>query len=492
MSKRKAAGVIPPRPLPVLDKATYTRRVAAVRPRLLKLQFRLRQASFPVLIVFGGVDGAGKHETVNRLNEWLDPRYIDTLAYIAPSSEEAERPRMWRYWRDLPAGGRIGLVLSGWYSQPLLDFVNQRCAAAHFAAELEQIQRFERTLGDSGALILKFWMYLSAEQQQQRLQTLAADPQAVWQIQPRDWKHLHLYPRFMTASEQLIETTSRSHARWQVIDGSNARARHLQVAETLAGQLERVLGDEPPSTRRSSLVPSRRRRLDAIDLSAQLNKRRYRQRLEAAQAELLRLQRAAVQTGRSTVLVFEGWDAAGKGGAIRRLVRPLDARRYRVIPIEAPNDEERVRHYLWRFWRELPRAGHLCIFDRSWYGRVLVERVEGLASETQWQRAYREINEFERELTEAGTRVLKFWLHISAEEQRARFEARVADPLKRWKLTDEDWRNRERRDDYRQAVEDMLARCSHRHAPWIVVAAEDKRHARVQIIETVCRHLQRP
>ncbi len=222
-----------------------------------------------------------------------------------------------------------------------------------------------------------------------------------------------------------------------------------------------------------------------------LDKTRYREKLARAQAKLNQLHRKALERGVSTVLVFEGPDAAGKGGAIRRLTAALDARHVQVIPIAAPTDEERAHHYLWRFWRHLSRAGRVTIFDRSWYGRVLVERVEGFASEEEWRRAYAEINDFEEQLIEHGTVLRKFWLHITKEEQLARFQAREKTPYKRWKLTDEDWRNRERWDDYAAAVNDMVEQTSTKKAPWVLVEGNDKRFARVKVATTVCEAMAR-
>lgn len=479
---------LPAKPLAPLSKSEYRERAQDVRMRLLKLQHQLRGTQIPVLVVFGGVDGGGKHETVNLLSEWLDPRFLKILAYGEPSPEEAERPRMWRYWRDLPVRGRIGLVLSGWYSQPLVEFARHRSDRQRFEHQLGQIQRFEQMLCDDGALMLKFWMHLSAEQQHQRLKQLAEDPLTIWQVKPRDWEHLNLYDRFMMASRDLLERTHTELSPWQVIDGSQVKLRELCVAETLASALERRLASkQTPKARR--IRPSQAGRLKKLDIKRQLPKGEYRERLNMAQARLIRLQQTAAHCGRSTLLVFEGWDAAGKGGAIRRIIRPLDARQYQLLPIAAPSDEELARHYLWRFWRHLPRAGRICIFDRSWYGRVLVERVEGFASKSEWSRAYEEINAFEEELTEHGIRLMKFWLHISSEEQLARFEARKSDPLKDWKLTDEDWRNRGKWALYEQAVEDMLARTDTPSAPWKVIPANDKRLARVEVIEAVCRLL---
>ncbi len=477
---------LPPEPLKSIGKKQTRERVAKLRLRLLRQQHELRERDFPVLVVFGGVDGAGKHETVNRLNEWLDPRFLCTLAYGEPTQEEAERPRMWRYWRDLPVRGQIGLVLSGWYSQPLVEYARHRSDDTRFSHQLRQIRDFERMLADDGALIIKFWMHLSARQQHRRLAELAEDPMTLWQIKPRDWEHLNLYDRFVGAAEQLLETTHTRSAPWHAIDGSAEGLRALVAAEILSDALERRLKSAPKS--RGRRLPARRgQRLDTVDLCARLERSEYEERLAHGQARLVRLQQTSLYSRRATLLLFEGWDAAGKGGAIRRLIQPLDARLYSLNPVAAPNDEERARHYLWRFWRRLPRAGHLSVFDRSWYGRVLVERVEGFASKAQWQRAYAEINAFEEELVESGIRLLKFWIHISKEEQQARFKSRETNPLKSWKLTDEDWRNRQKWDEYEAAVEDMLAHTHRPDAPWVVVPGNDKRLARVSVLESVCQ-----
>ena len=215
--------------------------------------------------------------------------------------------------------------------------------------------------------------------------------------------------------------------------------------------------------------------LDRLDMSQSLGKQDYRAELAKYQARLHALDRKAVDRKVSGIGVFEGWDAGGKGGAIRRLTAALDARDYRVISIAAPTDEERQHHYLWRFWRHLARAGRATFFDRSWYGRVLVERVEGFATEAEWRRAYAEINDFEERLVRHGIVLLKFWLHITKDEQLRRFKAREEIPYKRWKLTDEDWRNREKWDLYEQAVNDMIERTSTAHAPWTLIEGNDKR-----------------
>ena len=229
--------------------------------------------------------------------------------------------------------------------------------------------------------------------------------------------------------------------------------------------------------------------LDQVDLSLDLGKKSYERQLTDLQFKMLRLQRAVNQIGHRMVLVFEGWDASGKGGAIKRLTEALDPRGFVVYPIAAPTPEERAHNYLWRFWNRLPRDGQIVLFDRSWYGRVLVERVEGFATMREWSQAYGEINDFERILHNDRTSVLKFFLHISSDEQEKRFRERENDPLKTWKLTEEDWRNREKWSEYAIAIDEMLARTSSENAPWQVVAANDKRWARIAILKAVVEML---
>jgi polyphosphate kinase 2 (PPK2 family) len=225
-------------------------------------------------------------------------------------------------------------------------------------------------------------------------------------------------------------------------------------------------------------------------MTKSLTKEEYSEKLKKYQARLNLLHRKARSKKISTILVFEGWDAAGKGGAIRRTTAALDARDYQVIPIAAPTDEELAHHYLWRFWRHLGRAGRVTIFDRSWYGRVLVERIEGFAGEKEWRRSYAEINNFERELVEHGIVLLKFWVNITKDEQEARFKARQEISYKRWKLTEEDWRNRERWDDYEIAVNDMVGQTSTRIAPWVLVEGNCKRYSRIKVLKTICSRLE--
>jgi polyphosphate:AMP phosphotransferase len=496
-----------------IPKETYKAKIPTFRIELLDIQRQLTSARFPVIVVFAGVDGAGKGETVNLLNEWMDPRWIITRAYGEPSDEEGERPEYWRYWRDLPPKGRIGLFLSSWYSRPVLDRVNRRSGRAQFDEALDRISAFERTLTDDGALILKFWMHLGKNAQKKRLRTLEKDPLTRWRVTKQQWQNWRKYDRFVEAAERTLQRTSTAQAPWTIVEGVDERYRSLTVATAIRDAIRKALAQNVGERRALTLVtgnqaqrksprPSRTRAektasstpsaptiLSSLDMSQALPKKAFSKELEEYQGRLNRLQRKAEKEGISTILVFEGWDAAGKGGAIRRITGALDARSYRVIPIAAPTDEERAQHYLWRFWRHLSRAGRLTIFDRSWYGRVLVERVEGFASEQEWRRGYSEINAFEEQLVEHGIVLVKYWLHITPEEQLRRFQERSKARYKQWKLTDEDWRNRAKWDDYERAVNEMVERTSTSITPWTLVEGNDKYFARLKILKTLCSSL---
>jgi len=491
-----------------IPKGEYKARVPALRESLLEVQGALREASFPVIVLFAGVDGAGKGETVNMLNGWLDPRWMVTRAFGEPSQEERERPDYWRFWRDLPPKGHIGLMLSAWYSKPLIRRVYGELDDAAFDERLEEILAFEKTLTDDGAMIIKFWMHLGKKAQGRRLKSLEKDPLLKWRVTRKDWKHFRRYKSFVRAAERIIMRTSTGNAPWHIIEGSDHNYRSLSVGEKLLAAIRRGLererrnraflavpqhaADADEETITPAISPRPRSELTVLsrlDLSVQLDKDAYQEALATYQGRLNLLHRRARDKGVSTVVVFEGQDAAGKGGAIRRINDALDARSVQVIPIAAPTDEERAQHYLWRFWRHLSRAGRVTIFDRSWYGRVLVERVEGFAAEQEWRRAYAEINHFEQQLVEHGTVLVKYWVQIDRQEQLARFKAREETPYKRWKLTPEDWRNREKWEEYETAVHDMVERTSTLTARWHLIEGNDKRYARVKILRILCESL---
>ncbi len=490
-----------------VSKEDYRKLVPDLRVQLLEIQQQVRRAEVPVVIVLAGVDGAGKGETINQLNEWMDPRWIQTHAYTEPSDEERERPPFWRYWRDLPGRGSIGLFLSAWYSAPILQWVHQQSELSDLDEYLSQINTFEKMLVDDGAVVIKFWMHLSKSAQKRRLKQLESDPLLRWKVTERDWQHWRLYERFIEAAERTMQKSSAGYASWHIIEGEDARYRSLAVAaivrDTLVRELEQRAAEVPVTEGDTHIAESNLEAVtqtlshqptivEQLDSSLVLPKSKYKKILKEQQARLSELFERARKEGKgdSIILLFEGDDAAGKGGAIRRITAALDARSYRVIPIAAPTDEERAHHYLWRFWRHIPRKGRVTIYDRSWYGRVLVERVENFASEQEWRRAFSEINDFEEHLVNSGTLLLKFWIHVDEDVQLERFKLREQTPHKAWKLTEEDWRNRDKRPQYAVAVDDMIQRTSSAIAPWFLVEGNDKPYARIKVLKCVCDQLQ--
>ncbi len=473
----------------------YDREEPKLREALLKAQYELLEnKSFPVIVLIGGVDGAGKGETVNILNEWMDPRHIVTHAFGEMSDEERERPRMWRYWRALPPKGRIGILFGAWHTDPIVNRVVGRTDDAQFELAMEEIVRFERMLVDEGALILKFWFHLSKKAQKKRLNALAADPKTRWRVTDTDWERFKLYGKFRKVSENALRDTSTGYAPWIVVEGTDPNYRYLTVGRTLLDALKKRLAGDKPSTSRPAAQPEPaldgRTVLSSLDYEKTLARKAYSRKLEKYQGELNLLTRHKKFRNRSLIIVFEGVDAAGKGSSIRRVTGALDARHYQVMPVAAPTEEERAQPYLWRFWRHLPRTGRVTIFDRSWYGRVLVERVEKFCSEEDWMRAFHEINDFEEQLVEAGGIVMKFWITVTKEEQLKRFREREKTPFKSFKITPEDWRNRKKWNDYERAVCDMIERTSNELAPWVLVAANDKYSARIEILKTLCERVE--
>jgi len=481
-----------------LSKEAYKKIESQLRADLLDAQFALsRDASFPVIILISGVRGAGKGETVNLLNEWMDPRYIHAHAFDNPSDEELERPPMWRYWRALPPKGKIGMLFGSWYTAPIIDRVFKRTRAKDMLAAIDEINHLERMLADEGALILKFWFHLSKKAQRKRLKELEADPETSWKITKRDWDFFKMYDRFYRISEHALRETSTGHAPWLVVEGADPQYRYVTVGRTLLEamrkRLDRNSERKPRITQTAPLViPVDNLHIrDKMDLSLTLPKKKYSADIKKLQGRLARLTRNPKFMKHSVVCVFEGMDAAGKGGAIRRIAAALDARLYRIIPIAAPSDEEKAQPYLWRFWRYLPRKGRFVIYDRSWYGRVLVERIESFCSESDWMRAYSEINDFEEQVVAHGGIMCKFWLQISKDEQLKRFKEREVTRFKQFKITKEDWRNREKWNEYQKAAADIIDRTSTSCAPWTLVPANDKNYARVTILQTLARAIEK-
>jgi polyphosphate:AMP phosphotransferase len=478
-----------------LAKRDYEARVPALRAELVQMQVDLQHASFPVLLVIAGDEAAGKGDVINLLNGWLDPRGVETFAFHEPTDEERERPPMWRYWRCLPPRGRMAIYAGGWHTDALAADPHSPVELATFRATLRRLAHFEGLLAADGALIVKIWLRLSKDAQRRRLRELEDDPDTAWRVSPADWKSHRDYDRLTRLAAAMRRATHRPDAPWHVIDAADPRARNLAIGDCLLAQFHahrrsgRKLSLPAKPARVAPLRSDGRRRLLALPLDQVLSEESYQLKRDKGLGRLNRAVRTAAERGRSIVWVFEGWDAAGKGGAIRRLTSAIDARDCRVIPIAKPTDEEKSHHYLWRFWRHVPRAGRVTIYDRSWFGRVLVERLEGFCRADEWRRAYAELNDFETQLTAHGIIVLKFWLHLSRDEQLRRFRHREETAYKRHKINAEDWRNRRKWSAYEIAVGDMLALTDHAGAPWHLVPADNKRFARLEILKISCKQI---
>jgi len=481
-----------------ISKAAYARQEPRLREALLNAQFDLAQAKRrPVLMIITGVEGGGRSETANKLTEWMDPRHIRVTAFGPRGEEERARPPAWRYWRALPPRGRIGIFLNAWYTEMVAARLAGQLNKTRFEFYLQETRAYERMLVDEGVVLLKFWIHLSKDALRERLVALREDARRGKHVFKIDRQRARIYLKLRPVWEEMLRESSTADAPWTIIEGTDERYRNLTVGKVLLDALNeanapataatprrsRSAGPPPPVVDNVALIRN-------LDLSQKLARAAYEAQLDKWQGRLATLTQAKRFRDHSLILAFEGADAAGKGGAIRRVTSAFDARQYVSVPIAAPTDEEKMYPYLWRFWRAIPPRGGITIFDRTWYGRVLVERVEGFCSEYDWRRAYDEINQFEEQLVEGGAVVCKFWLQISKSEQYRRFKAREKTSFKRFKITAEDWRNRAKWDAYEHAVADMVDRTSTEIAPWTLVEAEDKYFARIKVLRTIVKAIE--
>lgn len=481
-----------------VDKKTYRRVMDEAEEKLGLLQRECKDAGIPVILVFEGMGAAGKGVQINRLIQALDPRGFDVYACDRPTEDEQMRPFLWRYWTKTPAKGRLAVFDRSWYRSVQVDRFDGLTREDKLGDAYQDILSFEKQLCDDGTVIMKFFLYIDKDEQKKRFKKLEGSKETSWRVTEEDWNRNKDFDRYLKMNEEMLEKTDTDYAPWVIIEAVDKDYAALKIVSTVMDRLEYELEhrrpeDEKTAQRQESKTRERFKNgvLSGIDLSKSLTEEEYKTRLKKLQKRLAELHSELYRLRIPVVIGFEGWDAGGKGGAIKRLTSNLDPRGYRVNPTAAPNDIEKVHHYLWRFWNSVPKAGHIAIFDRTWYGRVMVERIEGFCSEAEWRRAYQEINEMESHMANAGAVVLKFWLHIDKDEQERRFRERQANPAKQWKITDEDWRNREKWDQYEEAVNEMLIRTSTTYAPWIVVEGNDKRYARVKVLQTVVDALEK-
>jgi AMP-polyphosphate phosphotransferase len=483
-----------------VPKAEYKRLKAEADLKLAALQRQSKALGIPIIVVFEGWSAAGKGTLINEMILPLDPRGFSVYSARDPTKEDTFYPFLWRFWKRTPTRGRLAIFDRSWNRQVVADKVAGLMKGEQLRQAFDDIRSFERQLSDEGVVIVKCFLHISKSEQKRRFATLQANPATAWRVTKEDLHQHGRYSDFLAAAENMLTETDADYAPWTVVEAHDRRFATLKIFDTVINALERGVAaverkaEEPASPAHESASAGnifRASALDHIDLSKSLTPEEYAARLKKAQTALRELEHEIYSRRVPVVIAYEGWDAAGKGGNIRRLTQNLDPRGYEVVPVAAPNDIEKAHHYLWRFWAQMPKAGHITIFDRTWYGRVLVERVEGFCSEAQWRRAYREINGMEQHLAHFGAVVLKFWLHIDPHEQLRRFREREGMSHKQWKITDEDWRNREKFDQYREAVEEMLYRTSTPYAPWTIVESNCKRHARVKVLETVCKAIRK-
>ena len=456
------------------------------RTDLAGLQQKLREKKLPVIVLIEGWGAAGKGSAIRSLIKELDPRFFNVLSVSMPTTEEKRWPFLKRHFDSIPIQGKILFLDSGWMDETVREYLRGDLSDQEYARRLESIRMFERQLTAAGYLLIKLFFHIDAETQRQRLTKLTTDKDTAWRATDEDWRQNKNYEKTLEAFDHYLEATNQPWAPWKVIESTEGAQAQLTAADCVYERICAALEQPPvPDLPRSSwpLLPIQP--LAQISLDHHLDEKKYQEQLKKYRKKLEALHNELYRKKVPVVILYEGWDAAGKGGNIKRLASALDPRGYEVIPIASPTPDELHRQYLWRFWKRLPKTGHIAIFDRSWYGRVMVERLEGFCTEDDWKRAYDEINEFERELTDAGMLVLKFWVQIDKDTQLARFTERQNTPEKRWKITDEDWRNREKWDAYEGAIDEMLQKTNTENAPWHILESVDKRYARIKAIKTV-------
>ena len=474
------------------DKEALNAEIKQIREQLLGQQQLLRDAKLPVLVLIEGWAAAGKGSLIKELISEIDPRFYSVVSpVILPESEE-RYPFLYQYAKAIPENGKITFLDSGWMESAVRKYLRHEITKEEYRRRVRQVNEFERQLRDGGYLILKIFLHIEKEEQFERLQTLVENPETEWRVTAEDlWQHRE-YKRFMLEYDDFMDKTD-DILPWHILDGSRRKAAVREGMKLLADKIQygldngRYVGEPFKEKFPLKEMP----KLADVDLSPAIDDQEYKKELKKLQERLSELHNIIYRKKIPVILCYEGWDAAGKGGNIRRVAYPLDPRGFDVHPIASPLPHELNRQYLWRFWTRLPRTGHICIFDRTWYGRVMVERLEGFCSEKDWQRAYNEINEFERQLTEWGAVVIKFWIHIDQETQLARFTERQNTPEKQWKITDEDWRNREKWPQYEVAVNEMLQKTSTKNAPWYIIESNDKKYARIRTLKIIVKALEK-
>ncbi len=468
-------------------------RLKAAREKLFKQQTQLKEHKVPVLVLMEGWGTAGKGSVIGHIIQNIDPRFFKVATTDQPTEEENRKPFLYRYFARLPEAGKFMILDSGWMEEVTRKCLHGEMDKKTYDQRISSIKRFERQLTDNGYLVMKFFCHISEKEQKKRIEGLITDIDTRWRVNGHDKWQNHHYKKCMDVFDRYMEDTNTPSAPWYIVDSKSRKWAELQILETLTQGIEIALQNKSLAVPLlQNVFPLKKMpKLAEIPLDVYLEEREYKEELDRLQKHLGELHNRLYRKKIPVVIAYEGWDAAGKGGNIKRITGALDPRGYEVHPIASPEPHEKARHYLWRFWTRLPKTGHIAIFDRSWYGRVMVERLEGFCSENDWKRAYNEINEFEKELHDWGAVIIKFWVQIDKDTQLARFTDRQNTPEKQWKITEEDWRNREKWDDYETAVNEMIQKTSTTYAPWYVLESVDKKYARIKALRIVIEELEK-
>ncbi len=468
--------------------------IRAAREALNACQMKIKEAGLPVMVIFEGWGAAGKGSVLGRVIKSIDPRFFKVQTYAAPTAEEKRYPFLYRYIRDIPEKGKFTFYDTYWMEEITDARLDGSMSDAEYEERIDSINRTERTLVDNGYLVMKFFFQIGKKEQKRRLDELLDNKDTKWRVDKNDLYENKHYDESIKVYDKYLKDTNSPTAPWYIIDAKDKKFAELQVLEFLNSGIDTALKNKDlavpilQNTYKLKKTP----KLKDIELKGKtLTDEEYDKRLDELQSELRQLHYKLYRKKIPVIIAYEGWDAAGKGGNIKRITGALDPRGFEVLPIASPEPHEKARHFLWRFWTRLPKTGHIAIFDRTWYGRVMVERIEGFCSENDWQRAYNEINEFEKELTDWGAVVIKFWVQIDKRTQLKRFKERQATPEKQWKITDEDWRNREKWNQYESAIDEMIQKTSTEFAPWYILESVDKKYARIKALEIVIDQIKK-
>ncbi|MBR2527004.1 MAG: polyphosphate:AMP phosphotransferase [Blautia sp.] len=479
---------------PKPEKEELGARLREEREKLNGYQMRIKEAKLPVMVLFEGWGSAGKGSVIGKVIKNIDPRFFQVATMDAePTPEEKRFPFLYRYLVELPEAGKFKFFDTCWMEEITDGVCRKKLSPEEYEQKVDSINTIERQLCDNGYLIMKFFFHISKKEQKKRLQALADDENTKWRVSEEDWWENKHYDDCMDVYERYLKDTNRTAAPWYIIDASDKKWAELQVLTFLNQGIDTALKNHSLAMpiRQNIFQLKKRPLLAEIPLDKTVTDEEYKKELKELQAQLRQLHNELYRKKIPVIIAYEGWDAAGKGGNIKRIAEALDPRGYIVNPIASPEPHEKARFYLWRFWNRLPKTGHIAIFDRTWYGRVMVERLESFCSENDWQRAYNEMNEFEKELTDWGAVVIKFWVHIDKDTQLARFTDRQNTPEKQWKITDEDWRNREKWDVYESAINEMIQKTSTAYAPWYILESVDKKYARLKALKIVIREIKK-